>query len=188
MSSPVWVSTARERCSAKGSASSLHVCRVTSFSGGIPSSLCWLPMTDTFLQQRSRNLFGLMAVPLQIRVAKHSAAQHTSTVMPTKEYRRMWLLCCVFIICVSLAMLGNLSGTLDLCHSRQSAGSSQQQAPEHIAEQQLQVESSQAQPSNTKSLSARMNKVAICTSIKSEQPLDLEEWVQYYQCATVVPS
>ena len=28
-------------------------------------------------------------------------------------------------------------------------------------------------------------KVAVCTSIKKEKPQDMQEWVQYYKCASV---
>ena len=141
-------------------------------------------------------------MPFQLR-ARQGTAQTAGTATPTKEYRRMWLLCCVFILCVTLAMFGNVSVSLDLCHSQQSAqpapgapGSEpvepwQQQGADLIAASQLQVESSRAHsltdgPSNAGASSAPINKVAMCTSIKWEQPADLREWVQYYECASGV--
>ena len=38
------------------------------------------------------------------------------------------------------------------------------------------------QKSSVPSYSSNL-KVAICTSIKKEKPVDMEEWVQYYRCA-----
>lgn len=110
----------------------------------------------------------------------------------------MWVLCFVFILCITLAMFGSISVSRDLCHSQQSApplpeapGSDpvlplRQKSVDLIGASQLQVESSQAhplsdEPSSARPSSAPISKVAMCTSIKWEQPADLKEWVQYYE-------
>ena len=67
--------------------------------------------------------------------------------------------------------------TLDLSHGHN------QQHPQHA---DLAVAQPQTQAARVKALAASDSKVAICTSIKWEQPSDLAEWVQYYQCASFV--
>lgn len=139
-----------------------------------------------------------MAMPLQLRF-KRTVAHHPNMANPTKAHQRTWIICCVFILCAALVMIGNASGSLDLAlcrahksiqqDSQQQEVPGQQQSAERISAHQLEIESSRAQPStaetsSTSPTSAPINKVAICTSIKWEQPADLEEWVQYYQCVT----
>lgn len=145
------------------------------------------------------DLSELMAMPQQLRF-KGTVAHHPNMANPTKAHQRTWIICCVFILCAALVMIGNASGSLDLAlcrahksiqqDSQQQKVPGQQQSVEGISANQLQVESSRAQPSTAETSSTSPasapinNKVAICTSIKWEQPVDLEEWVQYYQCVT----
>ena len=54
--------------------------------------------------------------------------------------------------------------------------------------QQGQVKPGEVEPSTAPASnvpSKVTSKVALCTSIKWEQPADMEEWVQYYQYVTV---
>lgn len=117
----------------------------------------------------------------------------------------MWLVVCVFIFFVAVGLIGNVPESLDrVYHLHRPALGNQAPVEQHaevIKASKLDVEAARAQsaevkpgevePSDApvnKDASKATSKVALCTSIKWEQPADMEEWVQYYQYVTICTS
>lgn len=124
-----------------------------------------------------------VTTPLQSRF-KPGAQQQSSPVHAIKEHKRMWLVFCLFVGSVALGMIGNVPESLDrVYHGHRSAPGLQAAPVQHaevIKASKLHVESARAQLGDTE-LSTVPAKIALCTSIKWEQPEDMQEWVQYYQ-------
>lgn len=92
-----------------------------------------------------------------------------------------------FIACFTVALLGFAPEYLGICSTGNRPVEAQTRTPEPLPTQSasadfpVQNHPAFQQQALAPAPAVRLNKVAICTSIKWEQPVDLEEWVQYYR-------
>ena len=101
----------------------------------------------------------------------------------------IWLILTGFIACFTVALVEFAPEYVGICSTGNRPVEAQTRTPEPLPTQSasadfpVQNHPAFQQQALAPAPAVRLNKVAICTSIKWEQPVDLEEWVQYYRCA-----